>query len=180
MKLPSFAQALSAAALVTAASVATAQIERLDLRQMVTKADDAVFGTITNKHVIRIEHSVDGPDLYYTILTIEGRSLRDDRNLTVDVAFNGGFIDNIHGVRNSEAPSDDDVQVGNRVVAFYKWVDNLGGGISTNTLYASHGGLYRTIEARKGTIVLGRGETYAIPSNVELPALRTQIRAIPK
>ena len=38
-----------------------------------------------------------------------------------DVTFQGGFIDEEHGVYNSEAPVADDVKIGNRVVAFYKW-----------------------------------------------------------
>ena len=65
-----------AAALLVAATLGTAQIERLDLGQMVSKADHAVFGTIVDRQVIRIDHPEDGPELYFTTLTIEGRSLR--------------------------------------------------------------------------------------------------------
>ena len=169
---------LTAAAVLVAAALGTAQIERLDLNQMVSKADNAVFGTITNKEVIRIDHPKDGPELYFTTLTVEGHSLRNNEPLTVDVTFAGGFIDNEHGVHNSEAPSADDVRVGNRVVAFYKWVDNMGGDLAGNALYAAHGGLFRTFEGRRGTIVQGRGEGYAVSTNVELAALNQQIVTI--
>ena len=40
-------------------------------------------------------------------------------------------------MHNSEAPSADDVRIGNRVVAFYKWIDNMGGDLAGNALYAS-------------------------------------------
>ena len=169
------AMPLTAVACLVAAALGTAQIERLDLSQMVSKTDNAVFGTITNKDVIRIDHPKDGPELYFTTLTIEGRSLRNDEAVTVDVTFAGGFIDSEHGVHNSEAPSADDVRVGNRVVAFYKWVDNMGGDLAGNALYAAHGGLFRTFEARNGTVVQGRGEGYAVPTNVGLAALKQQI-----
>jgi hypothetical protein len=147
---------------------------------MVEKADNAVFGTIVNKQVIRINHPVDGPELYFTTLTIEGQSLRDDKALTVDVTFAGGFIDEEHGVNNSEAPSADDTRIGNSVVAFYKWSDNLGGQLAGNGLYASHGGLYRTFESRGRTVVQGRGEGYAIEQNVEHSALKSQVGSIVK
>ena len=46
---------------------------------------------------------------------------------------------------------------------------------------AWHGGLYRTFETRGGkTIVQGRGDGYAIPVNVELGELTTQVKALAK
>jgi hypothetical protein len=178
MRTSTLALPLTAAALLVAATLGTAQIERLDLSQMVSKADNAVFGTIVNKEVIRIDHPVDGPELYFTTLTIEGRSLRNDESLTVDVTFAGGFVDAEHGVNNSEAPSADDIRVGNRVVAFYKWSPNLGGHLAGNGLYAAHGGLFRTFENRGRTVVQGRGEGYAVPTNVEFTQLKSDVVTI--
>ena len=111
-------------------------------------------------------------------MTIEGRSLRDDKDLTVDVTFSGGFIDEENGVTNSEAPSADDTRIGNTVVAFYKWSENLGGQLAGNGLYAAHGGLYRAVETRGRSVVLGRGEGYAIEKNVERSALKSEIASI--
>ena len=176
MKLSPLALLLSGLALIAAGALGTAQIERLDLAQMVAKSDNSVYGTITSKEVIRIDHPVDGPELYFTSLTVEGYSLKDGQPTTVDVWFGGGFINETEGVHNSEAPSADDQKVGNLIVAFYKWSDNMGGEFAGNALYASHGGLYRTFENRSGTtIVQGRGEGYAIPTNITLVDLDNQI-----
>ena len=174
--LSSLAFAIPAVAL--SAALGWAQIERLDLAQMIAKADNAVHGRIVKSEVIRIDHPVDGPELYFTTLTLQGSSLRDGKPITVDVTFPGGFIDEEHGVHNSEAPSADDVKLGNQVVAFYKWSDNLGGEVKGNALYASHGGLYRTVAGPTGSVVLGRGEGYAIDKNKSVANLESAIRSI--
>lgn len=157
-----------------------AAIERLTLEQMVTKTDDALFAEITKKEVIRIDHEVDGPELYFTHLTLEGESLSTGEPTTVVVTFPGGFVNETDGVWNSEAPSADDQKVGNRVVAFYKWLDNAGGDLSCNFLYASHGGLFRTVEAPNGTVVLGRGDGYAVDANIKLEDLTKAIETLTK
>jgi hypothetical protein len=181
MKMKHIALPFAAIAFVAAASIAVAQIERLDLAQMVSKSDNAVFGTITNKEVFRIDHPRDGVELYFTSLTIQGRSLRTGDPLTVDVAFAGGFVDDRHGVYNSKAPSADDTRIGNKVVVFYKWTDNMGGDLAANSIYAAHGGIYRTFETPKGaTVVQGRGEGYAVAANVELTALGQQVATLAK
>lgn len=169
---------LGGIALAGAAVLGTAQIERLDLNQMVQRADDAVIGTVTARNVIRIDHPVDGPELYYTSLTIEGRSLSTNEPRTVDVWFGGGFIDATNGAFNSEAPSMDDQKVGNKVVAFYKFEENMGGDLSGNALMTWHGGLYRTFESRRTTFVQGRGNGYAIPTNVRLDELDAQVKTL--
>jgi hypothetical protein len=170
--------ALAAAALAAASILGTAQIERLDLTQMVSKADNAVVGKIVEREVIRIDHPVDGPELYYTHLTIDGRSLVDGEKLSVVVTFAGGFIDDENGVWNSEAPTAEETAVGKNVVAFYQWTDNMGGDLAANALYAAHGGLYRTVEGRTGTVVQGRGEGYAVANNIKLGDLDAQITKI--
>ena len=100
----------------------------------------------------------------------------DDGCAVVDVTFPGGFIDAENGAHNSEAPSSDDTQVGNVIVAFYKWSDNMGGDVAANALYASHGGLFRTVDGPSGTVVLGRGEGYAIDNNIKVSTLRTAVQ----
>jgi hypothetical protein len=179
MKNIRIAKAALAAAIVGAGAIlGTAQIERLNLEQMVAKTDDAVIGEITKTEVIRIDHPVDGPELYYTHLTVKGRSLESGQSKTVVVTFPGGFIDDEHGVWNSEAPSADDIKVGNQVISFFKWSENMGGDLAANALYASHGGLFRTAESRNGTVVLGRGDGYAIAHNIKLNQLDSQITEI--
>jgi hypothetical protein len=148
-----------------------AQIKSLTLEEMVASADNAVYGTIVSSHVFRVDHPIDGPEMYFTTLRIDGRSLADSTPITVDVTYHGGFINETEGVFNSEAPSADDVKIGNRVLAFYAWKDNMGGGVAANGLVASHGGLYRTVDGPGGATVLGRGQGYALNRNVRVGSL---------
>jgi hypothetical protein len=168
--------ALALPAICLAVSLSAAQIERLDLGQMVAKTDNAVHGRIVASEVVRIDHPTDG-QIYFTHLTVEGVSLLDGQPLTATVTFPGGFITPEQGVHNSEAPSADEVRLGNDVVVFYKWTDNMGAGLAGNALYASHGGIYRVAETRKGQVVLGKGDGYAIAGNVRATDLREQIAA---
>lgn len=180
MRLIPLKAALATAAIALAAGLAWAQIERLNLAQMIGRADNAVEGTIIERRVFRVDHPKDGPELYYTTLKIQGVSLYDGSALTVDVTFKGGFISPTEGASNSEAPKADDVRLGNRVVAFYRWVSNFGGDVACNALYAAHGGLYRVMETRNGPVVLGRGEGYAIENNARSADLRQSITALAK
>ena len=153
------------------------QIERLTLDQMAAKTDGAVVGTIVKSKAFRVDHPIDGDRLYFTTLTIRGRSLESDRPLEIDVTFPGGFITPEEGVWNSEAPSADETRVGNRVVAFYCWVENMGGDVAANALYASHGGLYQVQgQQRRSEVVLGRGTGYAICSNCDVEELTSELR----
>jgi hypothetical protein len=151
--------------------VARAQIKAFTLEEMTQVADSAVYGEIVASRAFRSTGA--GPELYFTRLTIAGRSLADATPITVDVTFHGGFIDENEGVFNSEAPAADDVKVGMRVVAFYRWADDMGGGVAGNALGAAHGGLFRTVEGPRGAAVLGRGAGYAIAGNVRLAHLET-------
>jgi len=159
-------------------AAALAQIKSFTLDEMVQTADEAVYGQIVSSRVSRVDHPVDGSDLYFTTLTIEGRALSDARPTTVDVSFRGGFLDATQGVFNSEAPAAGDVQVGKRVVAFYRWADDMGGGFAANALVAAHGGIYRTVEGPQGAAVLGRGAGYAVSANVRLSHLETAVGQI--
>jgi hypothetical protein len=172
-RLSSLGLTLPVAAL--AAALGFAQIERLDLAQMVAKTDNAVHGKILDKQVIRIDHPVDGPELDFTHLTIEGTSLVDGKALTATVTFPGGFVAPGQGVYNSEAPTADETRIGSEVVAFYKWTDNMGGDLAANALYASHGGIYRVAQTRGGAVALGKGDGYALSGNVNVVDLQAQI-----
>jgi len=146
---------------------------------MVERTDGAVHGTITASHVTHLPETKDGVDMFFTTLTIEGENLISGQSQTIAVSFPGGFVDEHTGVWNSEAPSTDDQRIGNRVVAFWKVCDDLGGGFSGNALYTSHGGLFRTFEDKRGrAIVLGRGKGYAVELNQRLPVLRKSIKGL--
>ena len=169
---------LGTAALLVAGVSSQAQIERLDLNQMVQKTDDALYAEIISTEVIRIDHPIDGPELYYTHITMEGTSLVTGETETVIVTINGGFIDDTNGSWNSEAPSADDIKIGNKVVTFYKHLDNAGGDLECNYIYAGHGGLFRTVDSPKGTVVMGRGDGYAIQHNTSMDDLITAIETV--
>ncbi|MFT7669301.1 MAG: hypothetical protein ACI8X5_002001, partial [Planctomycetota bacterium] len=83
-------------------------------------------------------------------------------------------------VWNSEAPSMDDIKIGNSVVVFHKWSDNMGGDLAGHSLFAAHGGLYRTVDGPSGKVVLGRGEGYAVSTNIKVEKLDSRITAIAK
>jgi hypothetical protein len=155
---------------------ARAQIKSFTLAEMIGAADQAVHGEILAARAFRAERG--GDVHYYTALTIQGRSLTDGRPVLVDVTFRGGFVSETEGVFNSEAPAADDVQVGKRVVAFYRWSDDLGGGVPGNVLMAAHGGLYRVVEGTRGPTVLGRGEGYAIRYNQRVQELESAVRLL--
>jgi hypothetical protein len=65
-------------------------------------------------------------------------------------------------------------------VAFYGWVDNMGGDVAGNALWASHGGLYQVAKAGSREVVLGKGEGYAVASNWDLPVLDREIQRLAK
>jgi len=165
----------AAAALVLSLAIGHAKIERLTLAQMVQRADDCVVGRIVESAVFRVDHPIDGAELYFTRLTIEGRSLYAGSAISVPVTFAGGMLPGGEGVWNSDAPSAAETRVANEVVVFYKWTDNMGGGVAANALYCAHGGLYRVVRTRKGDFVLGRGEGYAIDGNAKLVDLEQQV-----
>ena len=54
----------------------------------------------------------------------------------------------------------------------------MGGDLAANALYAGHGGVYRTVKGRKGTVVLGRGDGYAINKNIKLSDLDGEVSRI--
>lgn len=178
MKFSPSSMLVGAASVALVGALGMAQIVRLDLDQMVAQTDGAIYGTIVDRSVIRIDHPIDGPELYYTTLSIQGRLLGSAKTTTVGVTFAGGFIDDEHGVWNSEAPSADETRLGNRILAFYKWSDNMGGDLAGNALYASHGGLYTTLQAGGETIIQGRGDGYAVRQNETIINLEERVEAI--
>ena len=157
-------------------TAAIAQIKHFTLEEMVRTADQAVEGQIIGSRAFRADSPDAGAELYYTTITIQGRALGSGQPITVDVTFRGGFVSETEGVFNSEAPAADDVKLGKRVVAFYRWTDDMGGGVPANALVASHGGLYRVVDGPRGATVLGRGAGYALAANRRMEHLESAVR----
>lgn len=160
------------------AAASMAQIKSFTLEEMVETADQAVHGQIVASRVTRLDSAKDGDGFFYTTVTIQGRNLATNQPLTVDVTFRGGFLSETEGLFNSEAPAADDVKLGRRVVAFYKWTDDMGAGMAANALVAAHGGIYRVVEGPRGAAVLGRGEGYAIRANQRIEHLESAVRLL--
>ena len=159
-------------------SVSPAQIKSFTLEEMVQTADQAIYGQIIGSRVFRVDSPIDGEGLFFTTITIQGRTLAEGQATTVDVTFRGGFQNETEGVFNSEAPAADDVKLGKRVVAFYRWSDDIGGGVPANALMVGHGGLYRTVDGPHGAAVLGRGEGYAVTTNRYVAQLESAVRLL--
>ena len=166
-----------ALALLLLATPLWAQVVRLDLAGLVRRTDDAVYGEVVARRVFRVLDE-GGEPLYFTELTLEGRSIDDGRSIVVDVVYPGGVLEDGEGVWNSEAPEPADTAEGERVVVFYRWCDDLGGGVAGNVPYALHGGVYRTVKGPKGPVVLGRGEGYAVRDNVLVDHLDAAVTAV--
>lgn len=176
MKLSS----LSAAALLLGAFAlqpTRAAIEALDLPTMLTRVDQAVQGQVVDRSVFRVDHPTEGR-MFFTTITVRGTSLVDGRELTVPVTFLGGYVSPSEGTRVSEMPADHVTQVGQDIVAFYRWSDDMGYGVAANALYAAHGGVYTVVEKGSKEIVLGRGQGYAIEANTSIAELRPRIQKI--
>lgn len=154
-----------------------AQIQTLSLPEIVDRTEGAVYGEIISKRAFKV-FGPEGRDYYFTTLTIEGSSTSDGTPITVDVTYHGGFVTETDGVHNSEAPTADDVRVGNRILAFYSWADDMGGGHSANVLHNAHGGLYRTVDGPRGTTVLGRGTGYPIARNTSMTSMQSALRRL--
>jgi hypothetical protein len=169
---------LSTLLLAALAAGTHAQVRSFTLEEMVSAADQSIYGQIIGSRAWRVDSPVDGEGLYFTTITIQGRTLADGRAITVDVTFRGGFLSPTDGVFNSEAPAADDVKLGRKVVAFYRWSDDIGGGVGGNMLMAAHGGLYRTVEGPRGPAVLGRGEGYAITTNRRVSQLESAVKLL--
>ena len=171
---------LAGLALAIGSSVGISQIKQLSLQEMTTLTDNAVLGTVIDSHVIDLGNERDGFGLYYTVFTLEGDSIYNGRKTTVDVVTRGGWIDKERGIGcwDSEAPQASEIAIGKKVLAYYKWVDDIGRGVGANILYASHGSLFRTAKSPNGLVVLGRGPGYAIDKNISVANLRTASRTI--
>ncbi|MFT5291504.1 MAG: hypothetical protein ACI82F_003586 [Planctomycetota bacterium] len=166
---------LAAAALALFGTFASSSILELSLDEIVTASDEAVYGEIVNRQVHKVvtEESTD----YFTTLTIEGRLVGSKTPITVDVVYGGGFITEEDGVHNSEAPSAAETQIGQTIIAFYDFQADFPGS-GANVLYNMHGGLYRTDVGPAGTVVLGRGQGYAINRNVSLVNLDGEVSSL--
>ena len=162
----------ASAAILLLMQAGNACIEELDLQNMISKTDVAVQGTITD--VRTVKYTPENDDLLiYTIVTIEGTSLYDNSQITVDAAFLGGTFEG-ESMMVTSMPAPSEYRLGNDVVVFSGTVQGWGPDID-RCVYASMGGIFRTIDSRKGAVVLGKGKGFAIEGNQLVSTLISDI-----
>ncbi|MDG1405300.1 MAG: hypothetical protein P8L98_07075 [Planctomycetota bacterium] len=162
----------ASAAILLLMQAGNACIEELDLQKMISKTDVAVQGTITDVRTVKYTPENDDR-LIYTILTIEGTSLYDNSPITVDTAFLGGTFEG-ESMMVTSMPAPSEYRLGNDVVVFSGTVQGWGPDID-RCVYASMGGIFRTIDSRKGAVVLGKGKGFAIEGNQLVSTLISDI-----
>ena len=162
----------ASAAILLLMQAGNACIEELDLQKMISKTDIAVQGTITD--VRTVKYTPENDDLLiYTIVTIEGTSLYDSSPITVDAAFLGGTFEG-ESMMVTSMPAPSEYRLGNDVVVFSGTVQGWGPDID-RCVYASMGGIFRTIDSRNGAVVLGKGKGFAIEGNQLVSTLISDI-----
>lgn len=163
---------LAGAASLALVQVGRACIEELDLPKMVAKTDAAVRGTITDVRTVR--YVPPGDDrLIFTILTVDGTDLYTGQPRVLEAAFLGGTFQG-DAMNVTSMPAPDEYRVGNDVVVFSAPVEGWGPEVD-RCVYASMGGIFRVVSGRKGEVVLGKGEGFAVSNNVRLDDLRASI-----
>ncbi len=152
--------------------VGRACIEELDLAQMVAKTDAAVNGTITNVRTVR--YTPPGDDrLIYTLVTVAGTDLYTGQARTLEAAFVGGTHEG-DSMMVTSMPAPSEYRVGNSVILFSAPVEGWGPDVE-RCVYAAMGGIFREIAGKKGAVILGKGEGFAVSQNVRLADLQTSI-----
>jgi len=168
---------MAAAAILLFVQGGNACIEELDLQKMISKTDIAVHGTITDVRTVKYTPENDDR-LIFTILTIEGTSLYDDSPLIVDAAFLGGTFEG-ESMMVTSMPAPSEYRLGNDVVVFSGEVQGWGPDVD-RCVYAAMGGIFRTIDSRKGKVVLGKGKGFAVEDNQLVSSLVNNIANVSK
>lgn len=158
----------SAGLLVSA--VAFAQIESLNLAQMIERANSAIVGNVIEKKTW--EGTLEGvPNLLeFTTITVEGEDLYSGKNVKRDITYLGSEARPV-----SEMPVENESRVGTRAIFFSMPLPKFGGRDNQNALIAAQNGIFRLEAGPKGDVVVGKGAGAAIDTNVFLKDLRGNV-----
>jgi len=149
-------------------------VESLTLPQMVAKTDAAVVGTVVDVHTVRWQPE-DDDRMIYTVVTVEGEDLYTGQRRTLEAAFLGG-VHQGDAMLVTSMPAPSEYRIGNEVLVFSAPVEGWGPDVE-RCMYAAMGGIFRTIDTRRGPVVLGKGEGAAVSRNTRLADLRGGISA---
>jgi len=150
----------------------SACIEELNLSQMVAKTDSAVHGTITDVRTVKYV-AAENDQRIYTILTVEGEDLYSGQQVSVEAAFLGGTYQG-ESMTVTSMPAPSEYRLGNEVVVFRGAVEGWHPEID-HAVYAAMGGIFRTVDTKKGPVALGKGEGFAIENNTRISNLKSEI-----
>lgn len=168
MRMTSCVAAVLAAA-VLAVPVGAA-IKAMNLAELMSITDDAVYGTIVEKSSVRLDLPWDGA--IYTKLVVEGESLRTGETGLFEMVFLGSH-DRADDFVVSEMPTLKDSRLGGKtVVLFEKAKQDL---LGLNVVH-SLANLYRVEEGFGQPVVIGKGEGFAFAQNTTLADVRVHVR----
>lgn len=159
-------------ALVVAAVVALpvgAAIKAMNLGELMSITDDAVYGTIVKSESIRLD--APWPNAVYTQLTVEGESLRTGEAGVFEMVFHGSHERSDDYVI-SEMPALQDVRRGGKTVVFFeKDVADVAG----KNVVHNWANLYRVEQVFGAPVLVGKGEGSAFELNASLEEVRTRV-----
>ncbi|MFN0207750.1 MAG: hypothetical protein ACKVS6_15690 [Planctomycetota bacterium] len=156
----------SAGLLFTA--VAFAQIESLNLSQMLERADSAIVGSVIEKKTW--EADIDGLQVEFTTITVEGEDLYSGKNIKKEISYLGSEARPV-----SEMPVENESRTGTRALFFSVARPKFGGRENQNSLMAAQNGIFRIEAGPKGDVVVGKGAGAAVEANVFLKDLRGNV-----
>ncbi|RKY19280.1 MAG: hypothetical protein DRQ55_11030 [Planctomycetota bacterium] len=159
-------------ALVVAAVVALpvgAAIKAMNLGELMSITDDAVYGTIVKTESIRLD--APWPNAVYTQITVQGESLRSGESGRFELVFHGSH-DRADDYVISEMPALQDVRLGGETVVFFE--ANVEDVFGKNVVH-NWGNLYRVERVFGAPVVLGKGEGSAFELNAGLQEVRTRV-----
>jgi hypothetical protein len=166
---------LSALFVVAAAAFPVfAAIKAMTLEELMQISSGVIEGRIVSKDVVRMDWA-DMQDLTFTRLTIQGQDLTTGNPATRELYYMGGVWD---GQIDSPvtAPRESQTRVGARVVAFY-WFDPGLTAQGANKIFC-YTNIYQVQQAAGEPTVIGLGTGAAVPQNVKLSVLSTEVKSI--
>jgi hypothetical protein len=152
----------------------TAAIKAMTLEEMMDISTGVVSGRIIEKEYVKMDWG-DDPDTTFTRIRISGEELTTGKMVTRDLYYVGGLW-NGEVDSPSTAPREHQTRVGAAMVAFY-WFDAKIGPDGVNIIFCFPN-INQIQQGSGDPTVIGNGLGAAVPANVKLSALRTEVKSI--
>ncbi len=152
----------------------TAAIKAMTLDEMMDISTGVVSGRIIEKEYVKMDWG-DDLDTTFTRIKIRGEELTTGKIVTRDLYYVGGLWDGAVD-SPSTAPREHQTRVGAAVVAFY-WFNAKIGPDGVNIIFCFPN-INQIQQGSGDPTVIGNGLGAAVPANVKLSALRTEVKSI--